>query len=166
MSAVQTPSQPTGMRGEEALSIIINNSQPVELTSLTNSLEALANSHNRFAEEHGTTINGDRVRLFIREIKTGSIIIDLVALTAIVPMFSDQVATIVEFSRNIIEIVKFFKGEREEEPKGMRDRDVLDVATFLTPVANDARSNLKISAVAGATVQVTYNINSNDANAI
>jgi hypothetical protein len=117
---------------DERLSITIQNTRPVELATLTESLQALAAAHARFADEHGVTINGDAVRLFVREIKTGSIIVDLVALAANLPMFPDQIATVVEFSKSLVEIIKFFKGEREGEPEGLERRDAQDVTKFLT----------------------------------
>lgn len=152
--------------GAEMLSIKIENTQPVELATLTESLQSLAAAHARFADERGLTINGDSVRLFVREIKTGSIIVDLVALAANIPLFADQAKSIVDFASHVVDILKFFKGERGDEPADLKPRDVQDVTKFLGPIANDASSILNVQASDGATVNVNYNMTPNDANAV
>lgn len=152
---------------DEVLTVRIENSQPVELASLTESLQAFANAHSRFAEERGVAINGDAVRLYIREIRTGSIIIDLMALAANVPIFPDQIKSLVDYAKFISESLKFFKGDAPTEPTGLKPRDVEDLTKFLTPVANDTRGTLHLTAGTVGTVNVVnYNVTSTEANAI
>jgi hypothetical protein len=147
-------------------SVTINNSHPVELTSLTESLQSLTAAHARFADARGVSINGDAVRLYVREIKTGSIIVDLIALATNGALFPDQLTTIVDFAKTVVETVRFFKGERDTGPEGLKSRDAADISKFLGPVANDSRSTLNINAGEGSSVTVNYDITSNDANAV
>lgn len=160
-------SAPVATAPTEMLSVTIENTQPVELAALTESLQSLAAAHARFADEHGLTISGDSVRLFVREIKTGSIIVDLIALAANTPLFPDQAKSIVEFAGHVVDILKFFKGDGTAEPTDLKSRDVQDVTKFLDPVATDAHSTLNINASDSTTVNVAnYNVTSNEANAV
>ena len=57
------------------LDIKIEYSQPVELADLTLSLQDLARSYRRYATQHDVDV-GDAVKLYVREIKSGSIVVD------------------------------------------------------------------------------------------
>lgn len=150
----------------EMLSVRLDHSGPMELGLLTESLQALAQAHARYADAHGVTVNGDAVRLFVREIRSGSIIVDLIALSQNAPLFAEQIATIVNFTRNLVEILRYFKGDSTEQPQELKTRDAQDITKFLGPVAQDVRSHLNLTASDNAVINVHYTVSSNDANAI
>ena len=59
------------------LEIKIDYSRPVELADLTISLQGLARSYKRYSSQHSTEVS-DAVKLYVREIRSGSIAVDLV----------------------------------------------------------------------------------------
>lgn len=150
------------------LTLQIEHTGPIELSELAESLEALALQHGRHATAMGAEINGDQVRLYIREIRSGSIIVDLVALTMNYPMFGAMGATntIVSFAKNLRMLVGYFLGQQKEPPTGTKPEDARDLARLVGPVARDAGANLSIVARENAVVVVNQTITSNEANAI
>jgi hypothetical protein len=151
---------------EPTLTVTIDHSGPIELELLTESLQALARQHLRFAQREGRIAGDEVARLYVREIRSGSIVVDLVALIATVAMIPEAVNTIVDFTRNIRDVVSYFRGQLESPPEGTSAADAEDIATVLKPIASDPKATVQFVARDNATVNLTLNINSLEANAI
>jgi hypothetical protein len=149
------------------LMLTISHEGPMELVRLTESLSALAASFARYADRNGLAINGDDVRLYVKEIRSGSIVVELVALAKTVPMVIEQARSILDFARFLSETIRYFRGEVSAPPPDATTKDAQDVKQLLGPVAADPKASLQIAARDNSTVNVTVlNLTSNDANAV
>lgn len=150
-----------------SLVLTITHEGPLELVRLTDSLSALSTSFARYADRNGLAINGDDVRLYVKDIRSGSIVVELVALAKTVPMVIEQARSILDFARFLSETIRYFRGEVQTPPSDTTTKDAQDVKQLLGPVAADPKAGLQIAAHDSSTVNVTVlNLNSNDANAV
>ena len=82
------------------LRIEIKNSQPFELIDLTKSFLSASAEYKRFVSRNYKTTKKEETFLYIREIKSGSTIVDLISITLpILPLLGTQesVTTIIQF---------------------------------------------------------------------
>jgi len=138
----------------------------MELTRLIESLSALAASFARYADRNELAINGDDVRLYVKEIRSGSTVVELVALAKTVPMVIEQARSIIDFARFLSETIRYFRGEVAAPPAETTTKDAQDLKQLVSPVVADPKASLEILAKDNSTVNVTVNISSNDANAV
>ncbi|MDR2034352.1 MAG: hypothetical protein LBP89_06950 [Helicobacteraceae bacterium] len=80
-----------------SLRIVLTNAQPLDLTEYTKSLSALANEFSSFCKNNNIGLHED-TRLYIQEIKKGSIVCDL---TAMIPIAYSLLPNILETARAI-----------------------------------------------------------------
>ncbi len=150
---------------QQWLRVSILHTRPVELTDLSRSLGSLSALHNRYATRLGLAIGGDLVRLYVREIRTGSIIVDLIAQAQNFALFAETVQPIVEFGKTLVETLLFFQG-KASPPDGLKKPDAENVNGFLDPVARDVGATINVQAHEGSVQQFFFSANSTDANAI
>lgn len=150
------------------LTLTITHTGPIELSELADSLNALSAQHGRFAAAVGAEVNGDRIRLYIREIRSGSIVVDLMALAMNYPMFGAMGAanTVISFAKHVRGLIGYFLGREAAPPPGTKADDARDLSRIVAPIAHDAGANLVIQARDNAVVVVTQQVTSNEANAI
>lgn len=151
---------------EPTLTVTIQHRGPIELQQLTESLQALARQHLRFAQREGRIAGDEVASLYVREIRSGSIVVELVALTKTFAMVPEAVNTVFDFARNIRDVVGYFRGQLDSPPKGTDAADAQDIATVLKPIASDPHASVQLIARDNATVNVSINVNSLEANAI
>jgi hypothetical protein len=159
------------------LDIKIEYSQPVELADLTLSLQGLARSYRRYATQHDVDV-GDAVKLYVREIKSGSIVVDLVneavnyAATSVpilagatLPDLTSKAKMLLDFTKFVKGTYDFFKGA-SPKPADLTAPHIKDLANVLEPVAKDSNGTVSINARDSAQVYVQVTINQTEANAI
>jgi hypothetical protein len=86
----------------------LRNSKPVDLLDLTGALEAFGDAYKGYIISAGFEHLPDNVRLFVREIRSGSIIADLISLADQVSFVVDHRETIAGFAANINDILQWF----------------------------------------------------------
>ena len=64
------------------LTYLFSNTRPIELLDLTSSLFAIGEQYRSFIRRQGESLSEDDYRLYVREVRTGSIIVDLVSQAA------------------------------------------------------------------------------------
>ncbi|MCE5346899.1 MAG: hypothetical protein LLG13_11525 [Bacteroidales bacterium] len=148
------------------LVIEINNKQPLELMDLTKSFISLANQFNNFVSENGDSKENREAKLFVKEIKTGSVIMELVELATvgIIP-YAENINTIVDFSKYIGSAFNFILGKSKEKPKELTPTDYRDLSQIINPIATDNASQLNISTKIDGNVYLSFHIDSLEANA-
>jgi hypothetical protein len=155
------------MIAEAVLTVELQHKAPVELGELSASLTALAESYARYVESQGIAADGDAVRLYIREIRSGSVIADLVAMAGLTPAILDYGTTVtrsvVGFARSLKDLIDFFSGSIKAAPEGMTKRDADDLGRILQPVIQDSAGAMNIIAREGSTVQVNIALTSDKA---
>ncbi len=149
----------------EVLTITVQHTQPIELSLLTSSLQALATQHARYADRHGAAINGDQVKLYVKEIRGGSIVVELVALATSYGPIVGEISTVVGFAKSLVGILDFFRGKADALPPETGPKDVDDTSTFIEVGTGSVRDNVIINASDNAQVVVNYTLPSEAANA-
>lgn len=147
---------------EADLKIELLNRRPVELLDLTASFNGLGQEYLRYIQaEHPEDAASD-VRLYVQEIRPGSILASLAAI-------SPQLMQGVSYANSVVSFAKHLKGAYDHLT-GIKDLPKVDLskpalqnlAQIVEPVAKDAGSQLNIGTVNG---NVVFNINSQEANA-
>jgi hypothetical protein len=155
------------MPDEPTLRVEYKNERPVELLDLTTSLAALGQSYEDFVTTAGFDPLPGNVRLYVREIRTGSIIAELKSML-------DQASFVVEhkelfaaFLGNFNDLVTFFLLGKEAIPgwKPSR-REAERTAQVFEPIAKDSASQLIMQVAGDVHVHQTYVYNSQQANAV
>jgi hypothetical protein len=162
-----------------SLTFKFENKGPVALDDLTMSLKALSQSYEDYLVAAGLVPPEEGVKLYVHELRTGSIIATLQALADqahfvfgdkgvgdVVSYLFDHADTIAAFVTHLSEVVNFFLGVRSaEEPPTKREAD--QIIKLFEPLAKDNAAQLAIQfngTVNIGTVNVTYN--SQQANAV
>lgn len=145
------------------LIVEINNKKPLELLDLTKSLVALANQFNSYVSKEGES---KEAKLFVKEIKTGSVILELVEFTsaAILP-FAENVNTVVGFADFLKKAYNFLLGKSKDKPTEFTHNDYRDLSQILNPIATDSASQINISTAIHGDVNLYLKIDSTEANA-
>lgn len=146
------------------MTVSIFNTESIELEDLTLSLFSLSNQYRKFL-----TINPvakpDTIKLYIKEIRSGSVITDLVAIVSpgIIP-FVEYAQTLLDFSSYFTSCINWLIG-KNDIPENIDNRDLKNICEFLEPIAKDKGSQISIQTMVGGTIHITQNFNSLEANA-
>lgn len=148
------------------LEIKINNTKPVLLEDLSLSLLSFNHQFHKFVESETNKETEIGSELLIKEVRSGSIIVELVALSApVVPLLWEG-GTLGQWSKVVQDTCSWLLGKTETPPKEITKQDLKDWNKFVEPVAKDNGSQININASDGATVINQVTINSIEANAI
>jgi hypothetical protein len=150
------------------LTIKIDNSRPVELSDLTASLNAVAAQFQRFAARSEGPEDA-AAKLFIHEIKSGSIIAELVSYLVNNHEQISKVAktgsTVITFGKDIIQTIQDLRDGKKLRD-GVVAKDLTDLKRMLETTAKDGGGHINLTATEGSTINVSITLNSLEANAI
>ena len=153
------------MDSDMKLKIEIKNSRPVELTDLTSSLNSLADEYKRQLAIKESNVDSENIKLYVKEIKSGSIITELVALAPYALPFVDNAKTILEYAEYLKGWYEFLIG-KGEQPAPAEKRTLQNLTEILEPIAKDNGSQINIGALnIQGDVVVTLNMDYMQANA-
>jgi hypothetical protein len=166
---ITPPGEPRGGGdGEPKLTIEIQNRRPIELLDLTESFLSLGDEYKRFVAANPDMVGAQNVRLYIKEIRAGSVVADLVALVGVgVPValpYIENANNILDFAKYLKGAYGYFSGKEEEKPQ-LHPTEYTNLSKIIEPVAKDNGSQINITATDGGTVNITFNLNSTEANA-
>lgn len=149
----------------DKLQITINNTEPVVLTDLTMALLGLGQQFGRFIENETTQQHQAGSELFIKEVRSGSIVIELVAQAMpIVPLLW-QGGAMVEWVTYAKSVIEWLNGKLEKPPKEVTKQDLKQWSNIVGPVAKDGGSQMIFTVYEGDHVVNQVFINSEQANA-
>lgn len=154
------------MSDEVALEVKIENTRPVELTELTNAFLALADEYKRHLSRSESEVCEYEPKLYVKEIKSGSIITTLTALAPHAFQFVEAYQSIMPFVDHLGAVSKYLLGQTDQKPEGTDARTYKNVEQILEPIANDSGSNLVFSPVFKDVGSVVLNFSSLEANAM
>jgi hypothetical protein len=154
--------------GEVTMTYTFNNTRPIELLDLTASLLAIGDQYRRFASDHFE--GGDDYRLYVREARTGSIIIDLITYATQPQMLAPLTPVLIDFTTELGEWFDFFKGVKDAKDikdllTGKSKKDLQQLSDIIEPAARDTGSRINITAERGAVIVLNSTITSTEANA-
>jgi hypothetical protein len=151
------------------LTVEINNRKPIELVDLTNSFLSLGEEYKRFIGLHPEFSEAPDVRLYIKEIKTGSVKADLIALatstgTFVAPLLSDA-NSVIGFAKHLKTAFDYFLGRAEQKPT-LHNTEYGNLSNILEPVAKDNGSQINFITqnIDNRTVYQTFKLDSHEAN--
>lgn len=152
---------------EAKLTIKIENKRPIEITDFTDSFNSLASQYYKFLSENDNFKLSQDTKLYIKEIRSGSIITELSDLVPLVLPFVESSNSAIEFTGFLKKGFDYFLGKTEEKPKEFDAKDCNNFSNIIKPIAKDNGSNVFFNAdwnFEGATVNFIFN--SVEANAI
>lgn len=151
------------------LRVEFKNTKPVELVDLTLSFTALADSFREYANQTVGDSTPDNLRLYVKEIRSGSVIADLIAVAEQTQWILKNADVFAGFVASSNEIINFFLGtEPTLKPSQPSARQAKQIAQIIEPVAKDSGSQFNITVMDGGTFNLHqhFHINSLEANAV
>lgn len=151
---------------EISLRVEIKNKKPLELTELTKSFVGIANQYNTYAEKHATTEVEREARLYVKEIKSGSVILDLmeIASVGVIP-FLENTNTIIGFADYCKTAITAFLTKSEEMEK-YSVADCKDFSAIVNPIAKDNGAQFNMSTNVNGVLNQYVFLDSKDSNAL
>lgn len=141
---------------------IHNNKKPIELLDLTSSLAAFGAEYLRHLEFDDPESEASEVRLYINEIRTGSLLATLMAASPQIIEAGSYALSVVSFAEKLKKAYSFLTGNGAK-PQTIDNRTLHNLSSIVEPVAKDAASQLNIGTNYGP---IIFTIPSKDANAI
>lgn len=119
--------------------------QPVELLDFVGQFTALSSQYEQYIKENHPDLKGN-AEIFVREMRSGSILADLVPLTLAVITQMDRLLIVEEFIRKYgARILTYAKpGGRDE---GATKSDLKDLVDGVVAIANDPNGRVELKAV-------------------
>jgi hypothetical protein len=145
----------------------IKNDNPVDLNILSNSLNALSSQYDIFLSKKSKyDYKANDRKLLIKEVKNGSIIIDLIG--TITPLFN-EINTICEFGTYLKSGFEFFLGKISQPNYNFSKKDCSDIRNIADVTARDTnKANVNINIYGGNNkiYAPVYVLSNTDANAL
>jgi hypothetical protein len=148
---------------EIGLSIEIKNTQPIELSDLTESLIGFADEYKHHIAISDPTAQPEEIKLYVKEMRTGSIIADLIAIVPLTLPFVAEANHVIEFCQYLSRAYKYLTGKSREKPE-MEKADYLNLNRIVEPVAKDSGAQINIGTL-NISAPVVFSLNSLEANA-
>lgn len=148
-----------------SLIVKIENMQPVELLDLTKSLISLSSQFETYVSKSTGCKEEREAKLYVKQVKSGSIIIELVeyATIGMIP-FLENSNIVIDFAGHLKDIFKYFINGEGEKPN-LTIPDYKELTGLLNTVAKDAGSKFDISVVNNGIINNYLYLNSTESNA-
>lgn len=146
------------------LEVTINNKTPVVLVDLTMALLGVGEQFARFIESETNEQVQAGSELYVKEVRSGSIVLELVAQAIpVVPLLwvGGSLSEWVGYAKNVID---WLNGNLAKPPKDITKNDLRQWNTILEPVAKDHGSQMNFSVSNGGVIVQNFFINSHEAN--
>lgn len=150
------------------LRVRISNSKPVDLIDLTTSLMALGQAFTDYATSKTGDPLPDNMRLYVKEMRSGSVIAELVTLTDQAQWIAKHLEVLAGFVANLDDLMKFFMGRTAAPTEPPTRKQADQASAIVEPIAKDVGAQLNLNVMDGGTVHIhqQIHINSVDANAV
>lgn len=150
-----------------SITVEINNRRPVELLDYAQSMSALGLEYKRFLGNGENAATPEEVKLYVKTVRAGSIITELVAIAPVAIPFMEHADTVFEYAKHLKVMLDWLSGKSDAKPEVVEKVTLQNLSEIVEPIAKDNGSQMNIAAV-NVTGNVTVNINCNhtEANAI
>lgn len=147
----------------------IKNQLPVELTDLTNALSSLAKEFEAFAGSAESNLDGayrSETRLYVKAIRSGSIISELVPYApTLLPILSD-VNTVAGFAKHIKTSIDVMLGSKKEAKSNISTPTLENLRSIIEPIAKDNASQMIFTGDLNINAPVTVVVGAKDARSL
>lgn len=148
---------------QERLEVVINNSQPVLLSDLTSSLFALSSHFHDFVAAESPRHSDVKGELYVKDVRSGSIIVELVAYALpVLPMLWNGGA-IVEWANYTKDLILWLLEKGKKPDRTITPKELDAIGDIIAPIANDEASQINFNATQGGHIIVNMNINAQEA---
>lgn len=154
---------------ETVFTVELKNKRPIELVDLTSSFMSIGEEYKRFVSLRPEFTEAPDVRLYIKEIKSGSVKADLIALASttgavVAPILSDA-NSVIGFARHLKTAYDYFLGRNSNKPP-LHNTEYGNLSNIIEPVAKDNGSqvNFIIQNIDNRTVYQTFKLDYHEAN--
>lgn len=146
------------------LTIEIENYQPIELVDFTNSLLSIADEYRRFLIRQDGSMAAEEIKLYIKGIKSSTIITELVPYAPYTLLAIEYASTVIDFAGYLKMCIGFFIGKEKKEPQ-LEKVNYENFSNLLEPIAKDRAAQLNCHTVIKGDVSLVLNVSSLEANA-
>ncbi|WP_238877109.1 hypothetical protein [Achromobacter xylosoxidans] len=146
--------------------IELKNGEPVELLDFANSMLGAGNQYAHFLERSGLASGVPDAKLYIKEIRPGSIIATLGALASVAIPLIEQYNVVHDFAGHLKTIASTLLGKDRAAAQKLDPVTLRNVSKFVEPVAKDAAAQLNVGTIENHGVINVFSLNSTEANAI
>lgn len=147
---------------DQRLVLELNNKKPVELLDLTESYISFAELYKSRTEKNPNLKHIVEPKLYVKEIKSGSIITELIDYAPLLFPFVENANSVIEFFKflkNVYELLREGKNEQIEITK----TECNNLSKIISPVVKDNGSQLNISTIINGGVTNNYLITNESA---
>lgn len=151
---------------DDRLIIKIDNTKPVAISDFVASFAAVHDNYRLFLERHNVPLEKDQSVLYIRTLREGSIIAELVPYAAkIMPLLS-EVNTVKEFLVYTQTIYDWLMGQRTAPRENITPREIRNAKNALDIIRNDNGAVQHFTAMDGGQINFITNITHAESQAI
>ena len=148
---------------ENLLQVTINNRTPVSLTDLTLSLLAISQQYESFIENSFPSDERPSTELLIKEVRSGSIILELIAnAMPFIPLLWTG-GSLLEWASNAKDIALWLQGKLADKPQDLSKSDLKQWNSIIEPIAKDNGSQLNLSVTGNGNTVNLLTVSSNEA---
>ncbi len=148
-----------------AIRIELKTARPIELEDLSVSLRAVGDEYRRWLAEHSETATTQDIRLYVSQIRSGSIIADLVALAPYALPFMENTGTVVEFTKYLRGAYEWLMRGDSPPSRNLSTANLTNLSDIVEPIAKDGSSQVNIGAI-NVNAPINITLNSEAANAV
>ncbi|ADP17354.1 hypothetical protein AXYL_04034 [Achromobacter xylosoxidans A8] len=146
--------------------IELKNGEPVELLDFANSMLGAGNQYAHYLERFGLASAVPDAKLYIKEIRQGSIVATLGALASVAIPLIEQYNVVHDFANHLKTVASVLLGRDKSEAQKLDAVTLRNVSKFVEPVAKDAAAQLNVGTIENHGVINVFSLNSTEANAI
>lgn len=155
---------------EAKLQVYIKYSKKIELSHYINSLNSLNTEYYDYLRYSEDYLQPDDIRLYVNEIRTGSILTDLIAYSPTLLAFAENANTLIDFTKHLYENINILRTKNTKEiadEYAIKSSSLTNLQGLVEPIINDPKGQITLSGITfGDNCNVTIAINSNDAQEI
>lgn len=126
---------------ESKLTVEIHNIKPIELGDLANCFFALGAQFSKFADAHPDHRYPHEGKLYVKEVRKGSVIAELIAYAPVVVASASEANAIFDFGVHLRNLIDYFSGSKSALPS-VDVKDCENVAAIAKVAASDQGSNI------------------------
>jgi len=152
------------MDEEVRLTIEIKNEKPVSLIDFSNSFLCLSDEFDKYIRQHDEEAKARDVHLFIREVKSGSIIADLIAFAPFALPLIQDANSIIKFSESLKKAFDYLLGKAQTKPDFKR-KNLQNYSGILEPIAKDSAAQINFNVIVNGGIHHHFSLNSIEAKA-
>lgn len=147
------------------LEVTINNERLVVLVDLTMALLGIGQQFERFIENETTEQYNVGSELFVKDVRSGSIVVELIAQAMPVAPLLWQGGSLSEWVSHAKSVIEWLNGKLSSPPKELTKQNLRQWNNILEPVAKDHGSQMNFTVSDGGHVVQQFFITSEQANA-